>query len=852
MALPPVPGTPPGGADRVEVTNQSDGGFFHWLFKLYLFALLGLVALALLALGGTYVYFASTLPVLPDLATYHETAKTTTMIRAWDGTPLGELAAERREILPFDKFPPTLVNAFLAAEDRRFYEHAGLDFRGIARAMGANLRAGEVAQGGSTITQQVAKSFLGPERTFQRKIREAILARRIESRFTKRDILTLYLNQIFLGHGAYGVGAAARRYFDKAIGDLDVGEMATLAGLARAPSRFSPLTSIDMARARRDQVLAAMVAAGYLTDDDANRWRARPVTVRQRPDFFHMNAPYFAEHVRRDVAKRYGEKHLLEGGLQIETTLVPWIDLSAQENVDFSTRKLDKRQGWRGPVAHLAGGAVAELRRRLAARYGAEPPAEDRLYLGLVEGTTATGDAKVRVGENVYKLPSANFLWAWPYSTTDTTNGRLLESTVGVLRPGDVIWVKNAHHSKLRRFSDWIYDAKGEVGWLPAYDEKTMKRPPAKRPDAATELTLEQTPLVQGSIFSYDHSSGYVVAMVGGDDFDRSEFNRVSQACRQPGSTYKPIYYSLALDKGYGFTSLLNDVPRAEVDPITGEVWTPTNLNNTVEYQVSLEYALIWSKNVPSVQLFKLVGGKEVEAWARRLGFSTKIIPDQALALGASCTQLDELTRAFSAFARNGVLVDPVYIRRIRERDGTVVEDHSSVGDPFGTPSERLDRLVAVADVRPEPVISPRTAWLTSTLLRHVVTRGHAPAIRSANLFAAGKTGTSSATMDTWFVGYTSRWMTTTWMGSDRRERALGLKDAAYMLTVPMFARYINEVAATQPLKDVPWDRPPGVKPNDTGGTLRTTMEEVLAETEAAAAQKNGKPIPKKPPPPKP
>jgi penicillin-binding protein 1A len=847
MALPPAPpGTPPNPPARVEVTNQSDGGFFYWLFKLYAFAFLGLIALLLLGLAGTYVYFASTLPTLPDLATYHETAKTTTKIRAWDGTMLGELASERREILPFEKFPPQLINAFVAAEDRRFYEHTGLDLRGIARAIGANVRAQGVAQGGSTITQQVAKSFLGSERTVQRKIREAILARRIEARFSKRDILTLYLNQIFLGHGSYGVAAAARNYFDKAIDDLDVGEMALLAGLVRAPSRFSPLTNMEAARTHRNQVLAAMVATGAIKDADAKHWREQPIVVRQRPDFYHTMSPYFTEHVRRDILKRYGEKNMLESGLQIETTLVPWIDLSAQENVDFSTRKLDKRQGWRGPVAHLVGAAAAEFRRRVAARYGDGPPAEDRFYLGLVEGTTAAGDAKVRVGANVYKLPSANFLWAWPYSTTDTTNGRLLESTVGVLRAGDVVWVKNAHRSRLRRFSDWSYDAKGEVMWMPAYDEAKMKRPPPR--PGATELTLEQTPQVQGSIFSYDHGSGYVVAMVGGDDFDRSEFNRVSQACRQPGSTYKPIYYSLALDKGYGFTSLLNDVPRAEVDPITGEVWTPTNLNNTVEYQVSLEYALIWSKNVPSVQLFKLVGGKEVEAWARRLGFSTKIIPDQALALGASCTHIDELTRSFSAFARNGVLVDPVYIRRVRDRDGTVVEDHSSVGDPFGAPSERMDRLIAVADVKPEPVISPRTAWLTSTLLRHVVTRGHAPAIRSANLFAAGKTGTSSATMDTWFVGYTSRWMTTTWLGADRRERALGLKDAAFMLTVPMFARYMNEVTAGQPLKDVPWERPPGVKANDTGGTLRTTMEEVLAEIDP----KTGKPIaPKTPPAPR-
>ncbi|HVR01440.1 MAG TPA: transglycosylase domain-containing protein, partial [Polyangia bacterium] len=324
MQPPPMPPPPPGSrpgavgaagrgpsaGDHIEVTNKSDGGFFHWLFKLYAFAFLGAIGVVLFGLVGVYVYFAATLPTLPDLATYHETAATTTMIRAWDGTPLAELAAERREILAFEKFPPVLVNAFLAAEDRRFYEHGGLDLRGIARALGANLRAGEVAQGGSTITQQVAKSFLGPERTLQRKVREAILARRIEAKYSKRDILTLYLNQIFLGHGAYGVAAAARRYFDKAIDELDLGEMATLAGLARAPSRFSPLTSVERARARRDQVLGAMVASGQLTDDEANRWRARPVTVRQRPDFFHNTSPYFAEHVRRDIMKRYGEKKL--------------------------------------------------------------------------------------------------------------------------------------------------------------------------------------------------------------------------------------------------------------------------------------------------------------------------------------------------------------------------------------------------------------------------------------------------------------------------------------------------------------------------------------------------------------
>jgi penicillin-binding protein 1A len=854
-ALPELPPPPelvapwrePAPTSQIEISNRSDGGFFYWLLRFYAFGLLCALGLLVMAGFGTYIYFAATLPTLPDIATYHEVAATTTVMRAADGTPLAELASERREILSFDRFPPQLVHAFLAAEDRRFYEHQGLDYRGIGRALTANLRAGVVAQGGSTITQQVAKSFLTSERTLQRKIREAILARRLERHFSKRDILTLYLNQIFLGHGSFGVAAAARRYFDKAVADLDLGEMALLAGLARAPSRFSPLTNLEAARARRDQVLGTMIAAGYLTEDEANRWRARPVVVRQRPDFFRTTSPYFAEHVRRDVARRYGEKKLLEGGLDIETAVVPWIDAAAQENVDFSLRKLDKRQGWRGPVARLAGPAADEFRARIAARYGADPPVEGRLYLGIVEGAGPGGGARVRVGKGIYTLPSAAMLWAVPYSTRDSSNGKLLESTVGVLRTGDVIWVKNAHQTKRRRFADWTYDAKSEVQWLPPYDETAPSKTPKRAVGKPVELLLEQTPRVQGTIFSYDHETGYVVAMVGGEDYDRSEFNRVSQACRQPGSVYKPMYYSAALDRGYGFTSLLNDVPRAEVDPVTGEVWTPTNLNNTVEYQVTMEYALIWSKNVPSVQLFKLVGGKEVEKWARRLGITTPIIPDQALALGASCTRIDELTRAFSAFAKNGVIVDPVYIRRIRDRNGVALEDHSAPGDPFGTPAERLDRLVALAGTQVEPVIAPRTAHLTSILLRHVVTRGHAPSIRSTGLFAAGKTGTSSATMDTWFIGYTSRWMTSTWIGDDLRERPLGHKDAAFMLTVPMFARYMTEVTAGQPLQDIPWARPPGVKADDTGGKLRTTMEEVAADAPPGAKKPPQKPVWKDP-----
>jgi penicillin-binding protein 1A len=813
--------------DRVEVTNPSDGGFWYWLFKFYAYGLCCALGLIVLAGAGTYVAFAATLPPLPDLQRYEQTAEKSTLVRAWDGTPLAELASKRRVILPVEGVPTRQFQAFTAIEDRRFYEHGGLDYRGAVRALVANLRAGRVVQGGSTITQQVARALLGSsEQTFQRKVREAILARRLESRYTKNEILTLYVNQIFLGHQSYGVAAAARRFFDKSVGELDLGEMALIAGIAQAPSRYSPIFAPERTRARRDQVLEAMARSGYISEAEATKWRTRPIVVREPSDVFRERSPYFAEHVRRDIGKRYGDKMLWQGGLEVETTLVPSIDASAQENVDFSLRKLDKRQGWRGPVAHLEGAAADDFRRRAAERYGSDPPAEGRFYLGLVEAVPKAKKEpyRVRVGKKLYLLPPEGMDWAFPFSLRDSTNAKELDTVMGVLRRGDVVWVSNMHRSRLRRFSDWTYDKKNEVQWLASYD--------GKKPPALVQVQLEQTPRVQGLVFSYDHQTGYVLAMVGGFDHDRSEFNRVVQACRQPGSTYKPIYYSLALENGYGYASLLNDIPRAEVDPITGEVWTPTNLNNTVEYQVTLEYALIWSKNVPSVQLFKLVGGKAIENWARKLGFTSKIIPDQALALGASCTYTDELTRSFSAFARNGSLQDPIYVRRVRDREGRVVEDHTDVADPMGPQDLRLDRMVATAGREAPEVIPPRTAWLTSQLLRRVVTKGHAPALRSTGLPAAGKTGTSSATMDVWFVGYTSRWMTTTWIGDDKRQRPLGHKDAAFMLTVPMFARYMTEVTAGQKLQDIPWERPRGVKASDTGGTLRTTMEEVKAEQE--------------------
>ena len=803
----------------IAIDNPADGGLLYWLAKLYAFAGLSFLSVAVHLMVGLYIWFAAQLPPLPSLHTYADDAPGVTTLFAQDGSILAELATQRREIVPLDRIPERLVDAFVATEDRRFFQHGGIDYRGTLRAAVANLRARGVAQGGSTITQQVAKSFLSSERSFSRKLREAILARRLEARYTKREILALYLNQIYLGNGAYGVQAAAKRYYDKDVWELDTAEIAMIAGLARAPSRDSPLVDPRAARERRGQVLQNLVAVGALPPAEAHRWDQAPITAHPRRDYFHEVTPYFAEHVRRELTRRLGQKAVLEGGYRVETTVLPWLDSLAQSNVDHAVRRLDKRQGYRGPEAHLEGRIAELFRERSRKLYGDGPLVEGRLYLGLVEEIADV--ARVRIGGALYPLPLANMSWAARYNTGDPTNDRLIGSIREALRRGDVIWVRWNHRSRIEKFSEFTYNEEGDAIWLP---EQERPRPPGPQ-----VLALEQVPRVQGSLYTFDLRSGYVLAMVGGDDFDQSEFNRIVQSCRQPGSTYKPIYYSLALDRGYSFDTMWNDRPKPEVDPVTGELWIPQNIDGTYGIQVTLERALVWSKNPPSGEIYTTLGTPAVADWHRRLGFSTPLVPDEeclrkhcpSLALGASCVHTDDQARAFAVFARNGRPIDTVYVRRVVDRRGRVVEDHTAWDDPLLDGESRLDRLAARFGDEPKPVISPRSAWLTSTLLRRIVTQGHSAPIRAIKIPAAGKTGTSSHTSDVWFVGYTSRWLTSAWIGDDTYERQLGWKDASFMLSVPMWARYMAAATDGQPLEEIPWERPPGVKKDDRGGPLK-------------------------------
>ena len=809
--------SPPGDRPRVAVVNRADGGILYWIGKLYGFAVLVIVASLMLSALCVYGYFSLNAPPVPDLRRYAKVAPAVTRMYAADGTLLGEFAKEWRELVPYERMPKRLVDAFLAVEDHDFFGHRGLYFKGIARAVWANITARDFAQGGSTITQQVAKQFLGSEKSLSRKGKEAIVARRLEARYSKQAILSVYLNHIYLGAGAWGVGAAAHRYFQKDLDQLTLAESALIAGLAKAPTLYSPIHRQKLAIERRNIVLDKMAGYGLATAEEVAAAKQEPIKLNLYRDVFPDRMPYYAEHVRRYVNDVYGPDAMAANGLRIETAAEPTWEAAAYANIDFGARHQDKRQGWRGPEWRIDGPARAMFVDRQRKLYGTAPLVPGKRYLALVD-TVKGEEATVLVGDRKLSLPLRNMRWASKWQSGNADNDIQIDSVSQALKPGYVVWVSREVRT-LGRYRDWNLPDTKNPAWMVSDDQHDWDE---KHTDV---VKLEQVPHPQATIFTADHHNANVVAMVGGFDYDRSVFNRAVQACRQPGSTYKPIYYSLGLDQGYGFDTVLNDVPVKIVDPDTGEEWTPTNLGDTMDGDVTLEYALVFSKNIPSVDLFQRLGAKNVEDWARRLGFSTKIFADDALALGASCSKLDEMTRAFTVFARNGAWwprpkgkeKNWVYVRRILDREGNAVEDNTLADDPQLPAADRFDRFAVLGGITAPQAISPRTGYLISKLLAHEVIYGFANVLRATQIKAAGKTGTSSSTHDTLFIGYTSKFTTLVWMGDDKKERALGKSDAAYMTVVPLWARYMYETARGFPNPDLPWIVPPGVKAGDRG-----------------------------------
>lgn len=785
-----LPPAPPAGPGRVWVVNRTQAGFFRYLLRFSAY----FAVIALLGLSGVglaiYRHFAADLPPVQAIADYSDAAPGVTRIYGRGGAMLAELAREHRAYASYEEVPQDLVHAVLAAEDRRFFEHGGLDHRGLARAALANYRSGTVSQGGSTITQQVAKSFLTDDQTLTRKIREAILSVRVESTLSKEDILEIYLNKIFYGHGAFGVASAASRYFGKKLEDLTLAECALIAGLARAPSRYSPVSHPERAKRRRSVVLQDMVEAGYIDAAQRDAANAEPITLVRKPDVFRARAPHYAEHVRQWTETSLGEQAVLTDGLQIETALVPTVQAAAELAVDRAVRKLDNKQGFRGPVATLSPGDVPTFLQRSADEYGPNPLATDTFFrLGVVTDLERRF-ARVRVGDTEAFLALRNMKWAARYDRNSGVNGRTIDDVQDALQVGDVLWVRRA-------------------------PDRMQERPSQgnDREAPLLEVELGQTPRSEAALFTADHHTHYAEAIQGGADYDRSQFNRPVQGCRQPGSVFKAIYYAYALDTDkYTMGSLLED---KAYEPDEGEEWNPQNIHGTLEGQVLLRNAFIHSLNLPSIRLFVRLGADNVVAWARRLGFTTELIADKALSLGASCVRMDEMSRAFGIYAREGRSWDPIYVRRVTDKRGRVVLDARHAHDGAMDLAGRLDAMARGGTAPPTQVIDRRTAFLASQMLRDVVTSGIGRRAQRIGVPSGGKSGTASKhayTTDTWFVGFTSRYVTAAWMGDDQYERSMGDEEASYTTATPLWADYMEAVVRDVPHGPVPVERPPGIR----------------------------------------
>lgn len=697
------------------------------------------------AVGAWMVYdrFSQGLPRINTLTDYNPPA--VTAVFSNDGRKIAEFFKERRIVAPLSDIPLTLVNAFIAAEDARFYQHEGVDLVSITRAFFKNLEAGSVVQGGSTITQQVTKSFLlTPEKTYSRKIKEAILAYRIDKTFSKEEILYLYLNQIYLGHGAYGVAAAAENYFDKSIRDLTLAECAVIAGLPQAPSRYSPYKNPDLARKRQKYVLARMVENRFITQAEADAALKMELDVRPRENLYLETAPYFTEHVRRYVVDKYGEEALYNGGLKIYTTVDIELQEAARHAVDTGLRDLDKRHfGYRGPIRHLAGEAeietfLTELRDKTD-RHG-EPEPGDLLQGVAVKVDEKAGRVTVRLARGAGHIPFDTMDW----TTRKTEVDFRPESVKEAVRPGDVIRVR-------------LVEQDAETGdW---------------------DLHLEQTPEAQGALLCLEAGTGHVRAMIGGRDFRESQFNRAVQSRRQPGSAFKPVIYAAALDKGY--TPATEIIDNAFIYQDKNLKWKPKNYDRRFHGPTLLRKALTHSRNLSTINILDNIGIGYAIDYARKLGINSDLSRDLSIALGSSGVSLLELTTAYSVFTNHGIRVKPVFITRIVDGRGREIEG---------------------LEIDSEQVIDPATAYLMTSLLESVVKEGTGRRVRALGRPAAGKTGTTNDLHDAWFMGYTPDYIAGAWVGYDQ-ERPLGKKETGSRAASPIWLDFMKAAHQGLPVK---------------------------------------------------
>ncbi len=636
-------------------------------------------------IGGAYVYFSRDLPKMDRIEDYNPAL--VSEVFDSEGFKIGEFWSECRFLTPIKEVPDRVIKGFLASEDERFFEHHGLDPVGIMRAFITNLKAGHVVQGGSTITQQVTKALvLSPERTYDRKIKEAILATKIESKFSKDQILFLYLNQIFFGNRAYGIAAAARNYFHKTLNELNIAEVAMIAGLSKSPSGFNPLVNPERAKTRQDYVIDRMLQLGFITKQEAQEAKNYKLVLYRAgtdKDFNLQYAPYFVEHVRRALTEKYGTEALYKGGWKIYTTTNLDMQRAAQNAVDKGIREVDHRTGFRGASQHLGSDldAIAQF--------------NEANHIKLIEAA-GLGDQQTRKRDQLLKLKTP--IEAGKYYDAVILSGskaKGFEVIVGnekgtvvsessswaagadQLRAGDVIQVKLYKKPEVKKAENQSKTAKDKNS-----KEEAKKEIKAEETSTALLFALDQEPDLEGALFSYEAYTGEIKAIVGGVSYFKSEFNRATQAVRQPGSTIKPLIYSAALDKGYTPNTVIQDSPLMyEESP--GKFWTPKNYGGGYSGPTTFRSALVHSKNVVTVRITMDLGTHYIAAYMRKLGISTPIFKYYSMALGANDVYLSDMARSYGAFATGGVLPDLYFVRKIIDPKNQIIEEHKDPGKKY-------------------------------------------------------------------------------------------------------------------------------------------------------------------------
>ncbi len=754
------------------------------MYRFIAYSLGGAAVLSISVFAGVALYLYKLSQDLPDygsLANYQPPI--TTRVYANDGSLIAEYAQERRLFVPIESIPRRVIDAFLSAEDKDFYSHPGVDLNGVIRAAYSNIQnymsqGNKRPEGASTITQQVAKNFLlTSEVSVERKIKEWMLAFRLEDAYTKDKIIELYLNEIFLGSGSYGVAAAAYNYFDKSLDQLTIAETAYLAGLPKAPSNYHPVRHYKRAIERRNWVIQRMSENQHIGEEDAKTAVSEDLIPHFRPAGAQSpDAQYFAEEVRRWIQQNYGDKSLYEGGLAVRSTFDPTLQRYGVKALRNGLIAYDRRHGWRGPVTRVD--LTTDWQRTMSDQTSM-PSLQDVTEWRLAVVTGYVGNEAVKIGfadGSEAKIPFAEVKWAKKFINDERMGGEIRKLSE-VVTPGDVIYV-----------------------------EALPKTP--ENPNTGLYM-LRQVPKANGGLVAMDPHTGRVLALVGGFSYYGSEFDRAWQAYRQTGSSFKPVVYAAALDSGYTPSSIVLDTPFVASQGQGLPMWRPDNYDENYAGPSTLRQGLEKSRNLMTVRIAADIGMEKVVEYSRKLGTSEKMLPVLANALGSTESTIVRMAQAFSTFVNGGKRVVPTLVDRIQDRHGKTIYRHDKrMCEGCNAPgwTEQEEPMVA-SDL--DNILDPRTAYQITHMLEGVVERGTAMVVKSVGVPLAGKTGTTNDYKDAWFVGFSPNLTVGIYIGFDQ-PKSLGHGETGGHNAAPVFRDFMTDAVGKQP--SVPFRVPPGIR----------------------------------------